>query len=108
VLSVAFSPDGKTLASGSYDKTIKLWDVATGNELSKNILNAYITIFLQNQPFAAVACSSYFLTVPFKERVILRGLTGDVLSVAFSPDGKTLASGSGDGTIKLWDVATGK
>jgi WD40 repeat protein len=107
VFSVAYSPDGKTLASGSYDKTIKLWDVATGKELSNTILNAYITIFLHNQPFAAAACLSYYLTV-HKERATLRGLTGYVLSVAFSPDGKTLASGSGDGTIKLWDVATGK
>ena len=38
----------------------------------------------------------------------LEGHTGDVYSVAWSPNGKTLASGSGDRTVKLWDVATGK
>ena len=43
-----------------------------------------------------------------KERATLKGHTGRVLSVAYCPDGKTLASGSNDKTIKLWDVATGK
>ena len=43
-----------------------------------------------------------------KERATLEEHTSGVLSVAYSPDGKTLASGSGDKTIKLWDVTTGK
>jgi WD40 repeat protein len=70
VWSVAFSHDGKTLASGSQDKSIRLWDVATHGQIGAP----------------------------------LTGHSGDVFSVVFSRDGKTLASGSGDSTIMLWDV----
>jgi WD40 repeat protein/energy-coupling factor transporter ATP-binding protein EcfA2 len=76
VRTVAFSPDGKTLASGSDDNTIILWDVESRQPIG--------------QPFAH----------PLTEHI------EPVSSVAFSPDGKSLASGSGDNTIILWDVAT--
>ena len=82
VYSVAFSPDGTKLASGSSDNTIKLWDVKTGNE--KGTLTGH----------------------GMKMRMDV--LVGTVYSVEFSPDGKMLASGSEDGTAKLWDVETGK
>ena len=77
VSSVNFSPDGKTLVSGSYDKTIKLWNVETGQEIrtlkghDDNVTDDYVT------------------------------------SVNFSPDGKTLVSFSSYHTIKLWNVETG-
>ena len=76
VNSVAFSPDGKTLASGSDDGTVRLWDVATRQQIGKPFTGSH------------------------------GDLTGPVISVAFSPDGKTLATGSSDGTVRLWDVAT--
>ena len=85
VYSVAFSPDGKTLASGSDDNTIRLWDVDTGE--TQRILTGHAGEFeVDNGPFSVEG----------------------VYSVAFSPDGKTLASGGGDNVIHLWDIGTGK
>ncbi|NMG05524.1 NB-ARC domain-containing protein [Brasilonema sp. UFV-L1] len=83
VQSVAFSPNGTILASGNEDWTVRLWDVGTHQEL-------------KTSPLAE------------KTAVILQGHTGWVCSVAFSPDGKTLASGSSDRTLKLWDISNGR
>ena len=86
VYSVAFSPDGKTLASGSDDNTIRLWNVDTGE--TERILTGHAGEFegVDNGHSSVEG----------------------VKSVAFSPDGKTLASGGGDNVIHLWDIRTGK
>ena len=87
VYSVAFSPDGKTLASGSEDSTIILWDMTTGEPIK--------TLARPTGPFVGPTDT-------------LVGHTDTVYSVAFSLDGKTLASGSADNTIILWDATTGQ
>jgi WD40 repeat protein len=80
--NVAFSPDGKMLASGSGDGTIILWD-------------------LQTRPGRVPGrIEEPFIGEP------LKGHNGLVSSVAFSPDSRMLASGSGDGTVILWDLQT--
>ena len=83
VSSVMFSPDGSMLASGSGDDTVKLWDVET-----KETVSARFKKFVTRRHIAT-----------------LRGDKASIESVAFSPDGTILASGSPEG-VNLWDVET--
>jgi WD40 repeat protein/tRNA A-37 threonylcarbamoyl transferase component Bud32 len=115
VNSVAFSPNGQTLASGSDDKTIKLWDVATGKETSTFKGHfGWIWAIAFNPNGKTLASGSADKTIKLwnletsEEIRTLKAHTDGVTTVAFSPNGKTLASGSLDKTIKLWNLETGK
>jgi WD40 repeat protein len=116
VWSVAFSSDGKMLASGSADGTIRLWNVAThqplGEALSDHTGDVYSVAFSPDGKVLAwgTAYGTITLLNVATRRPLGQPLTGHaraVNSVAFSPDGKTLASGSLDATIRLWDVTSG-
>jgi WD40 repeat protein len=115
VFSVAFSPDGKTLAAGSWDGTVRLWEVATGKELH--------LFHDQKTPVRAVAFSPDGKTLACggegsaiilrdtatgKELRRLAGHRGPITFVTFSPDGRLLASKAWDQTLRLWDVADGR
>ena len=114
VNSVAFSPDGKTLASGSADDTVRLWDVATGQQIGDPLTGhtGAVNSVAFSPDGKTLASGSDDHTVRLWDVASLTGIatltghTGAVNSVAFSPDGKTLASGSDDDTVRLWDVAT--
>ena len=110
VISVAYSPDGQTLASGSDDTTIKLWNVKTGN-LLQTLTGRSNSVAYSPDGQTLASGSGYGIELwNVKTGNLLQTLTAHsntVNSVAYSPDGQTLASGSSDDTIKLWNVKTG-
>jgi WD40 repeat protein/predicted Ser/Thr protein kinase len=118
VRSVAFSPDGKTLASGSFDGTVRLWDVT--DRARPRLLTAQPTGHHSRVNSVAFSPDGKTLASGSDDHTIRLWHVTDpahpappatltdhrekVISVAFSPDGKTLASGSFDDTVRLWDV----
>ncbi|KAK3375735.1 HET-R [Lasiosphaeria ovina] len=115
VSSVAFSADGQRLASGSGDKTIKLWEPASGQclqTLQGHRGSVWSVAFSADGQ--RLASGSDDKTIKLWEPAsgqclqTLQGHRGSVWSVAFSADGQRLASGSDDNTIKLWEPASGQ
>ncbi|KAG8899904.1 hypothetical protein FRC00_000712, partial [Tulasnella sp. 408] len=116
VNSVAFSPDGTLLASGSHDHTVRLWDPHTGRQIGGPLAGHSGIVWS-----VSFSADGRLLASGSRDKTIrlwdiqtgkqvgepLKGHSDTVCSVCFSPNSKLLASGSDDNTIQLWDIQTG-
>ncbi|MEH2205953.1 MAG: caspase family protein [Nostoc sp.] len=120
VNSVAISPDGQILASGSADKTIKIWNLKTGTLLEtleghSHTVNS-VVISPNGQILASGSADKTIKIWNLNTRKLVRNLgnwfstahSDSVYSLGITPDSQTLISGSRDHTIKLWNLTTGK
>jgi WD40 repeat protein len=123
VVSLAFSPDGKMLASGSLDKTVKIWDLARHKEVRE--INGFakgvsaLAYSKDGRKLAVAAGDTISIcnAASGENLLSLRGYSLHVLDMVFSPDGARLATAGGvdfdsamgkGGGVRLWDLATGQ
>lgn len=117
VTTVAWSPNGKYIASGSLDQTVQVWAANPNDHFRPSIYRGHtagVQAVAWSPESNRVVSGSIDQTVQVwnartEERLALyQGHNDIVMTISWSPDGQYIASGSADGTVRLWDVATGK
>jgi WD40 repeat protein/tRNA A-37 threonylcarbamoyl transferase component Bud32 len=115
VTAAIFSPDGTKIATASYDKTVQLWEAATGKPLGSPIKhNAPVRALAFSPDGTKIAAASFDNTVRLRDATTgqptgpLMRHSDHVNAVAFSPDGTKIATAGKDKISRLWDAATGK
>jgi WD40 repeat protein len=110
VTSLAFSPDGKLLATGSDDQKIRIWDMSNGqdvHELGPVGLHMHLAFSPDGSLLIAGTANgtiTIWVTATWTQIASLTASSGMVTGVAFTPDGKFIISGAEDGVIRLWAV----
>ncbi|QRV96697.1 WD40 repeat-like protein [Ceratobasidium sp. AG-Ba] len=116
VLSVAYSPDGRRIVSGSYDNTVRIWDADTGAPIGKALEGHSDSVWsvVYSPDGRRIVSGSSDKTVRIWDADTgdpigkpLEGHSDPVLSVAYSPDGRRIVSGSSDKMVRIWDADTG-
>ncbi|QRV97688.1 Vegetative incompatibility protein HET-E-1 [Ceratobasidium sp. AG-Ba] len=117
ILSVRYSPDGGSIASGSFDGLVAIWDAYTGKVAKESLLGhtKYVGSVAYSPDGTRIASCSDDGTIRIWEADTgtsmgspLQGNAGIVYSIAYSPDGLSIVSGSEDHKIRVWDVRTGR
>jgi WD40 repeat protein len=113
VRTVTVSRNGARVVSGSDDGTVRVWDLATGQDIVLTGHTDWVRAIAVSRNGARLVSGSDDGTVRVwdlaagREEAVLTGHTGEVFSVAITPDGALALSGGGDGTLRVWDLATG-